>query len=105
MSTCGSAIPHDARRMIGIAGHLDVHRALVDDDDDQNLRGIGDRRESLEDLDALEAFGAAKPLGDGVECAGVEGCAGADAGEAAHLVVAREQVAVNLDRGDDFVVA
>jgi hypothetical protein len=89
--------------MIGIARHLDVHGTLVDDDDDQDLRGIGDRGESLEDLDALEAFGAAKPLGDRVEGAGVEGRAEADAGEAAHLLVARQHVAVNLDGGDDLV--
>ena len=41
------ALPDDARRVIGIAGHDDLHRPLVDDDHEHDLRRVGDRREAL----------------------------------------------------------
>ncbi|OLE81824.1 MAG: hypothetical protein AUF76_12000 [Acidobacteria bacterium 13_1_20CM_2_65_9] len=93
---------HDARRSIGIARHLDLDRSLVDDDDDEDLRGIGDRREALEHLHALEALGRAQPRRDLVDGRRLDAHADLDARELADLLVRRRGVAVDLDRGNDL---
>ena len=90
------AVAHDARGVVGIARHLDVHGAFVDDDHEQDLRQIRDRGEALEHLDALEFLGRAQPFGHRVDGAAVERRADGDAREAADIVIARQNVSVDL---------
>ena len=91
----------DARRMIGIAGHDDLHRPFVDDDHEHDLRRIGNRREALQDLHALEPLCLSQPGGDRFDGRFVHRHADADVRETPHLLVRRRRVALNLDSGND----
>ncbi len=93
---------HHARGVRRVAGHLDPYGTFVDDDHQQDLRRIRDRREPLQYLDAFEAFGGAQPRGDLVDGVGLNRRADLDAGEAAHLVVFGRGVAVDLNGGHDL---
>src|SRR6185295_1339136 len=90
----------DARRVVGIAGHLDAHRTFVDDDDEDDLRRVGNGGETLAHVDRLEPFRRPQPRGHVVDGVRLERHADAHIGETAYLVVARRRVALNLDRGD-----
>ena len=91
----------DARRLIGIAGHDDLHRPFVDDDHEHDLRRVGNRREALEDLHALEPLCRPQPGGDRFDRRVVDRHADADVRETAHLLVRRRGVALNLDPGHE----
>ena len=89
--------------MARIAGAFDRDRAFVDDDDEDDLRRVRDRSKALEHLDAIESLRRAKALGDGRHRVGQNRGADCDAGEPPDLVVARGDVAVDADVGDDVV--
>ena len=44
----------DARRLVRLVDTFDFDRTFVDDDDENDLRGVGDRREALQHLDPFE---------------------------------------------------
>ena len=90
----------DAGRIRGVAGPFDMDRTFVDDDHQQNLRRVGDRREPSQDLDVFEPFGGPEPGRDLVHGARIDRRADLDAGETAHLVIFGDGVAVDLDRGN-----
>ena len=94
---------NDARRRAGVAGQLDLHRPFVDDDDDDDLSGIGDRREALEDIDAFEALRRAKTRGGVCQRRRTNRRADADAGELRDLLIGRRHVAVDTNFGDGFL--
>ena len=98
-----AAAADHTRRTIRIAGPFDVDRAFVNDDHDQHLGGIGDRREALQDFDVLEPLRRTQPRGHLGE-----GCLGyartdVNAGQPPDLVVAGDGVAVDLNGGDCFL--
>ena len=94
---------HDARRVIRIAGHLDAHGTLVHDDDQHDLARVGDRREALQDFDAVELFGGAKAPGHFLYGVRLERRADLDAGHPQHVRVTRGDVALDADLGEHFV--
>ena len=85
---------------VGIAGHLDAHGPFVDDDDQHDLRRVGNGGEALSHLDRFETLRRAQPRRHVFDGLCFERHADAHVGEAPHLLVARRGVALNLDRGD-----
>src|SRR5439155_8886740 len=96
------AIADDASRMARVAGHLDVDRAFVDDDDDENLSGIRDGRVALQDLDALESSRRLEARRRVVHRRRSEWRADRESSELPDLFVARRGVAVDFDGGNGF---
>ena len=88
--------------MLRIAGARDTHASFVDDDHDHDLRWIGDRREALQHVDALEPLRRAQPLGHGVDQRRLERCTDVDTREPLQFFVGRDEISVHLDVGDDL---
>ncbi len=98
-----AAPANDARGLIGLGlfQPFDLHPSFIDDDDEEHLRGIGDRRVPLQHLHALEAMGGLEAAGDLGRGVGREDRADVDPGETADFGVRRQHVAVDPDLGHD----
>ena len=88
----------DAGRVHLVAGPFDVDGTFVDDDHQQNLRRVFDRREPLQDLDVVEPFRGPEPGRDLVHGVRIDQRADLDARETTDLVVLGDGVAVDLNR-------
>ena len=93
----------DLHRAARRVRHLDPHRPLVDDEDHDDLRGVGDRREALEDGDVLELLRRLEPRRRVRDRRRPERRADREARDLHDLVVGRDVIAVDLNRGDDFL--